>query len=147
MTPVLFLQDDSTVAWEPQYMPPGPEFVLLAFGNLPAAVISIVARPEAHIQNRKKLWDPIWFVLHETISFPLWFAIGVWVERGRVRLKKVMVGFLAGRFGFTAFLVVPGIMRLGSALEMLFWLCVSLYAIGIGLRCASRRVVNMVRVP
>src|SRR5580658_4099888 len=89
VTAGLSLQDDSGAAWDPQhidYAPPG-EVLFLSLGNLPAGIIASIAMPEAHVQTRRKLWDPIWFLILEATSFPFWFVIGAWLESGRLRIK------------------------------------------------------------
>jgi hypothetical protein len=48
--------------------------------------------------TRAKLWDPIWFFFHETLSFLLWLGIGVSIDSGLIRIKKTMVAYFVTRF-------------------------------------------------
>jgi len=67
--PVLFLQE--TVTFAVRDIEPDHQFMFLTAGDLPAALVSMAARPRASIQTRKKLWDPTWFVIHENSR---WFS-------------------------------------------------------------------------
>ena len=67
---VFLFQESESIPFDPKFIVPPAEFLLLASGTLPAALVSGAVRPEAHIVTSAKLWDPIWFLIHETESGP-----------------------------------------------------------------------------
>jgi hypothetical protein len=75
LQPALF-QDGGTVRWDPPALPPPPRFALLMTGTLPAAAVSMSIRPEAWYITRRKLWNPVWLLIHEAVAIPFWFLIG-----------------------------------------------------------------------
>jgi hypothetical protein len=129
IAPAMLLQEDGGVAWDPIYVPPPPEFMLLASGSLPAGMVSMSLRPKAWWATRQRIWDPVWFLLHEALAVPLWFLIGWRIDLGRSQLKKLMLIFLLARWGFGAIDIVSGAARIGAALQCLFWLGVAVYTV------------------
>jgi hypothetical protein len=99
IAPAMLLQDDSGVGWDPIYTPPPPEFMLLATGSMPAGMVSMSLRPKAWRVTRHKLWDPVWFLLHESLAVPFWFLIGWRIDLGRSQLRKLMLFYLPARCG------------------------------------------------
>jgi len=140
MQPVLFVQESAPVTFDLRFVSPPPEFELLASGTLPAMLLSNTVRPEALILTRTKLWDPVWFLIHETASFLLWFAIGVALESGFLRIKKSMMAYLAARVGFGALLTVHGVAEIGWRVEVLSWLAFGVYASVVCLRWAFSKI-------
>jgi hypothetical protein len=138
--PVLLLQERGSVAFDPKFISPSAEFLLLASGTLPAMLVSGTVRPEAHIPTPKKLWDPVWFLIHEIVSFLLWFAVGVALESGLLRIRKLMAAYLAVRFGFAALLMVHGVADIGWRIEVLSWLAFGVYAIVVFLRWVFSKI-------
>jgi hypothetical protein len=124
------VQEGSTVSWDPATLPIPAHFVLLATGNMPAAWVSLTLRPEAHVQSRTKLWDPVWFLIHESISFPVWFLAGFWIDSARSPIKRVMQFYLAARAGFAALALVPGAARTAGTMQIAFWLGLAIIGIG-----------------
>ena len=104
------------------YPPPGP-FLLLASGSITAGIFSSWIRPEAPRQIRHKLWDPIWFGIHEAIALPLWFIFG-WAMPG-----KAMRRYLAARAGFTVIGISWGGWSLFIFLQTVFWICLVCYGV------------------
>jgi hypothetical protein len=125
--PIVFLQE--TVTFDVRDIEPDPVFLFLISGNVPAALVSASARPHAHLQTRAKLWDPIWFAIHESISFLVWWLIGMLLDLGRFHLKKTILGFLAARLVVVRLLVWSWVTRLAGVLEIIFWLVLAIYAI------------------
>ena len=62
---------EGTVMWDPRYFwwRPPQDFVFLVAGTLPVGLISGVVRPRAILQDCDRLWDPLWFSIHEGIAF------------------------------------------------------------------------------
>ena len=89
----LLFQESGSVAFDPEFFEPPAEFLLLASGTVPAMLVSGAVRPKAHILTPAKLWDPIWFLIHESVSFLLWFGIGVSIDSGVMRIKKTMMAY------------------------------------------------------
>lgn len=137
--PVLFFQEGGSVTFDPRFIDPPAEFLLLASGTLPAMLISGVVRPEAHILTPSKLWDPVWFSVHEIVSFGVWFVVGVLLDSGLLRITRLMAAYLAVRFGFAVLLTVHGVAQIGWRIEVLAWLAFGVYAIVVGLRWALTR--------
>jgi hypothetical protein len=73
-------------------------------------------------------WDPIWFLLQETLAFPCWYLIGIWADKRR-RLGRVMVAILAARL----LIAVSGFYDVGWRFEELFWLGFGLWSLGVGI--------------
>jgi hypothetical protein len=126
--PVLLLQD-KVVAFDVRESSPDGVFLFLTAGDLLAGSCSIAARPRAHLQTRGKLWDPVWFVIHEALSFAFWFWIGFLLDIGRLQLKTVMLVFLAARLFCLPFLNRFWLARAAGNLEVWFWLILGLCAI------------------
>src|SRR5579884_2781952 len=97
-------------------------------------LVSAAVRPEAHIITPSKLWDPVWFTLHETVSFLLWFGIGIAIDSGLTRIRKAMLAYLGIRFAFAVVLTLSPVAGVGWRVEVLFWLAFVVYAIIICLR-------------
>src|SRR5437868_2213487 len=72
--PILFLHEGVSFTVELQWSPPD-DLIFLASGDLPAMLISDALRPKAYIVTRSKLWDRSWFLIHEALSFSLWFTV------------------------------------------------------------------------
>lgn len=126
--PALFLQE-TAVSFDVRSIEPDPVFLFLIAGNMPAAIVSASARPHANLQTRKKLWDPTWFLIHESMSFVVWWLIGMQLDLGRFHLKKTTAGFLATRLVFVPLLVWSWVARLAEVIEIIFWLILAIYAI------------------
>lgn len=121
-------QDDGGVTWEPTHIDaPIPGFFqLLAFGNVPAAVISMSIRREAWYQYRTKLWDPVWFAIHEAISFPIWWLLGALAEASSRGFRRMLTYFIFGRIALAIFGIWQPYANLG-ALEFLYWFALSVF--------------------
>jgi hypothetical protein len=129
LIPVFMLQESGAPGWDFRHDVPIPdEYALIGFGNLPAMIASSNARPSAYIQTRTHLWDPWWFLIQESVSFPIWFGIGVVAELATQRLRTILWWYLVCRGVFAVFATVSFIARLGSLLEALFWLGLVVYA-------------------
>ena len=114
------LQDGSGVGWNPRYIdyyPPPGEFLFLSAGNLPAGIIALAVKPDAEFQTMKNLWDPIWSLILESLSFSVWFLAGGWLDSGRLRIKKIMVAYLAARLGYAVLLPLSGAARAVQSLR------------------------------
>jgi hypothetical protein len=136
----LFFQGEGSVAFEPKFFSPQPEFLFLTSGNLPALLVSLAVRPEALGLTPAKPWDPVWFSIHEAVSSLFWFAVGVLLDRRLRRIGKLMVAYLMVRFGFAAFLLVHGVADIGWRVEVLAWWAFVVYGIVVALRwILSRR--------
>ena len=136
VAPVLFFQEDGSITFEPKFMSPPEEFLLLTSGTLPATFVSGTLRPEAHILTPTKPWDRIWFLIHEAVSFLIWFVIGVSLDTGLLRLRKPVIVYLATRFGFAVFLSAHGVAAIGWRIEVVSWLTFGVYLIVVCLRWA-----------
>jgi len=121
--------DPSSVHWEPDQ-----RFTLILTGTLPAGIVSASLRPEAGWQTRHRLWDPVWFLVHEAVSIPFWFLMGVWLDAGRSRLGRTMLAYLVGRIAL-GLLAIPVAGNWWSA-QVLFWLGLAAY----GALWGSRRL-------
>jgi hypothetical protein len=135
--PALFLQESSSIGWDPKTDPSG-QFMLLLTGNVPAGLISEALRPQAGMVSRERRWDPVWFLLHEAFAFSCWYLIGAWIDAGRFSLRKIMSGYLALRF----LMAFTGVYDAGWRIQVLFWLSLTLWLVGLGssylLRAGSR---------
>jgi hypothetical protein len=109
--------------------------LLITTGNLPAGLIASFVRPNAGYVGRRQPWDPIWFLLHESLSFPFWYFIGAWIEAGRVRLGKTMVAYVAVRL----LLALSGFYEVGWRTQMLFWMGLAFWLTVLGLS----RLINV----
>jgi hypothetical protein len=138
-----YAQSES-IGWSPSrlscYREPDPRFALILTGTLPAGIVSVSVRPEAGWQTRHRLWDPIWFVLHEAVAIPLWFLIGTWIDSGRSGLVRLMGSYLAGRIAL-ALLAIAIPWNGGVSLQILFWLGLAAY----GALRASRGLLRSAR--
>src|ERR1700675_2033945 len=92
---VAFFQEGGSVHFEPRFDSTPEEFYFLAAGNLPVMLVSSTLRPEGSIVDSTKRWDPAWFSIHEGVSFAFWFGIGALFDAGVLRIRKLMVGYLA----------------------------------------------------
>jgi hypothetical protein len=140
LMPVLLFQEAGQPAWNPKFSSPPPEFLLLAAGNVPAMLVSVELRPEAAIVTFEKPWDPVWFLIHETMCFLIWFAIGVSLDSGLLRLVKTMVAYLGMRFGLAVFLEARGVAYAGGHLEVLLWSGFGVYALIVCLRWVLSKI-------
>jgi hypothetical protein len=143
LEPVLFLQENGSVTFDPRSLPPPAEFLVLSSGTLPALLLSGAIRPEAQLLTPKKLWDPIWFVIHEAVSFLFWFGIGLAVESGFFRAKKSILVYLGLRSCFAAFLIVHGVANFAWRLQVLAWLAFGIYVTVIGLRWTLSKISSL----
>jgi hypothetical protein len=119
---------NESIGWEPtpHRSLPDPRFDLIRTGTLPAGMVSSSIRPEAGWQTRHRLWDPIWFAIHEAAAIPFWFIIGVWLDTGRSGLGRLMQAYLAGRAALAVVATaIPG--NCWAALQVLFWLGLGVY--------------------
>jgi hypothetical protein len=119
--------------------PPEPRFALILSGTLPAGIVSGSLRPEAGWQTRHRLWDPIWFLIHQAVAIPFWFLMGAWIDGGRSRLGGTMQAYLVGRIAL-ALLAMLG-SGIGWKLQVLFWLALTVY----GAPMASRWLLRGAR--
>jgi len=121
-----FAQSES-IGWAPTTHcgPLEPRFELIRTGTLPAGIVSGTVRPEAGWQTRHRLWDPVWFLIHEAVAIPFWFLIGAWLDTGRSRLAGTMQGYLVGRAAL-ALLAIAAPANWWSA-QVLFWLGLGTY--------------------
>ncbi|MGC9971383.1 MAG: hypothetical protein ABSE56_12425 [Bryobacteraceae bacterium] len=135
--------EDGGVGWDPKYMWVAPrwDFRLLASGTAPAGLISLAIRPRADWQNCSRLWDPVWFAIHEAIALLFWFLIGAGLDRPRAPLRK-MVGVYLGFRIASVFLCWTRWAPLGTYIQALFWLTFSVCA----LVYACRRLLPRIRV-
>jgi hypothetical protein len=143
--PVLLLQESGTVGWDPRTLPPPPESIFLVSGTLPAGLVSTSIRTEAHIQTRGRLWDPIWFLIHEATAFLFWFALGIWLDWGHPRLGEVMLTYLAIRFALGLSNLALGIAEVGWRIQFLFWLGFTLLAIVLALHWLVRLSLHVLK--
>jgi hypothetical protein len=104
-------------------------------------ILALSLRPEALPDRiRGPLWDPPWFLIQESISFPLWFAVGVYLDSHSRRLMRTVQLFLAIRCLFAVLILVPGVARLGSLVEALFWFAAGIFAIVVAIGWAHRQL-------
>lgn len=118
-----------------------PKFVLLATGNWPAGAVAMSLRPRAYKSRSGHLWDPIWLLIHEAIAIPFWFLIGMWVDKGRPQLGKLMLIYLLARCVFGALDAAYGLPQVGILVQMFFWFWLTWSLISHGVR----RILQMVR--
>lgn len=127
LTFALFLQENS-IEFDPRpSSPPGP-FSLIMTGNLPAGVLSGVLRPEAGFIRARQRWDPLWFLIHESLSLSFWYLIGAWIDRGHVRFAVVMIIY----FGLRLLLALSGSGEVGWKSQTVFWMGLLLWLVGVG---------------
>jgi len=138
--PVLF-QDGDAVRWDPRPLPPPPRFALLMAGTLPAAAVSMSVRPEAWYVTRRRLYDPVWLLIHECVAIPFWFLIGFEIDGGDSRLRKPMLWYLVGRGGLVPLVLGPGAApNFGILLQFLFWIGFSIYGFGCLIQWIGRKL-------
>jgi hypothetical protein len=135
--PVL-LQEGGGPVFHDVYRHPPQEFGFMVLGTLPVGIVSIAIRPQAVSQSARQGWDPIWFLVHQGLSFPWWLLIGVLVDTGRWPLKKLMTSYLIARVSFATLILVPGIARLGTLAELLFWFGLGSWAAVAAIRAVLR---------
>ena len=70
-------QEGEVITFDPISLPPASEFLLIASGTMPTALVSDLIRPHGYLSTPKRPLDPYWFPIHEAVSFPLWFLIGL----------------------------------------------------------------------
>jgi hypothetical protein len=138
VAPVL-LQEDGAPGWDFRYLPPSGAFLSMALGNIPASVISLSIRPDGEHQWRGHVWDPSWFLLHESIAAPIWFLFG-WAAGTGTIAPRPHVLFLGFRVLTATFCRSDTIARLAGIGGFLFWLCISGYLAFIGIRWLARRL-------
>jgi hypothetical protein len=134
------LLQDATVGWDPTYIPTPPKFVFLLSGTLPAGIVSMNVRPEAGWQRPGSLWDPVWLAIHETVAIPLWFLIGMWIDKGRSRLGKAMRFYLMGRGALVVLDAAFGIANFAVVIQGCFWIWLAGYGIVRGVQWMTRTV-------
>jgi hypothetical protein len=148
--PVLMLQESGAPGWDFRHDAPlVDEFVFITCGNVPAGIVSSSLRPGAlYARFRGALWDPKWFLIQELISFPIWFAFGAYLDSKRRRLKRIVQWFLATRGAFAAlFVFVPGVARLGSIAEGLFWIAAGIDTVVHGMGWIYRHLPGRGQLP
>jgi hypothetical protein len=120
---VAFAQEGA-VPWSPVYVcfAHSPDFDFLVTGTLPAGLISFAVRPEARWHNCARLWDPLWFSIHESIALLFWFLLGGWLDSPGAPLRKLLGGYLLLRFALIPLCWLPAWSEAGAPLQMLFWL-------------------------
>jgi hypothetical protein len=115
----------------------------LALGTLPAGLISFAVRPEAEVPYCRRLLDPVWFSIHESITLLFWFLVGWKLDSSAAWLRKLLGGYLILRFALVPLCWLPAWSAVGSRVEMLFWLVFFICALVQGawwlLRRFSRR--------
>jgi hypothetical protein len=123
----LFLQEG--IPFEPTNIRLSGPSLLITSGNLPAGIVSEFLRPphDRIVRSGQRL-DGVWFLLHESCAFVCWHFIGVWVDVGRMRLRWVMIGYLAMRL----LLALTGAYEVGMRIQVLFWFCFMFYLIFVG---------------
>lgn len=126
---MLFVQESAT-DWAPTYDMVAPGFTLLESGTLPAILVSGWVRPEAGVQRRGKLWDPVWFAIHEAVAISVWLVLGVVTDGAARDFQRVMWTYLASRAAFAPFTAVDELARLGTAIQGLVWVGLALFGIG-----------------
>jgi hypothetical protein len=131
---LIFVQESGTVEWDPRTTGPPGSFSVIMSGNLPAGLVSVFLRPEAGIVGGRRRWDPSWFLLHQAVSLPFWYSLGIWADAGNVRLGKVLLVYLVVRF----LVAVSGSYNVGWRVQILFWWSLILWAAGLGLHRLSR---------
>ncbi len=137
----VMLQEAGAPGWDFRHdAVPSAAFALLSCGNLPVAVVSLIARPHAGAQSRKRLWDPLWFLIHESLSGLLWFGIGFLVDRGSPRLATIMKAYLGARCLLTLLVTIAPDVRIGASLEVLFWAGLCLWGLTWSIRSAYRQL-------
>jgi hypothetical protein len=152
-TEVISQEDETAVGWDVRscWDCTDPRFTLLLSGTLPVGIISSYLRPQANWPMRQKLWDPIWFLIHESLAIPFWFLLGMWLDAGRSRLGSSMRRYLAARGIFAPAFLALRIPHLGTMLQALFWLGLGCYAalrsLQWLLRAARRRLIAIEPVP
>ena len=138
VVPVL-LQDDPSLEWVPMYDSVSEPFMVLSSGNLPAG--SDLIRPKASLATPSRRWDPVWFFLNETLSIGCWFLIGRWADDGHVRLGRILMVYAAARL----VIAVSGSYSVGWHIQVLFWLSLGLWSVGVVLSRAARAVLRLTR--
>jgi hypothetical protein len=143
--PVALLQEAGAPGWEFSHREPSPEFVFLDAGNPLATIVTSLTRPRAYIPTRKQPWDPFWFLIQESVSFPIWFLVGMWAERGHPRLQEWGKGYLIFRAFCVVLLTTAATAQIGSRLAIFFWLAVVLYVIAKFLGWTARNLIRLLR--
>lgn len=128
LQPVMLLQEDAAVEFDLTALPPPDEFLVIMSGNPAAGFVSSTVRPHGGVRSRRRPWDPIWFLLHEALSFPCWYLLGAWLDKGWPRLGFVMIMYLAIR----AAVAIAGFYEIGWRIQVLFWLGLTLYLLAFG---------------
>jgi hypothetical protein len=128
------------------YPRPPQKFGFLVVGTLPVGIVSIAIRPQAVSRSPRQGWDPIWFLVHQGLSFPWWLLIGAFIDSGRWPLGKLMASYLSARLFFGMLILVPGMARLGVLVELLFWFGLGVWAAVAGFLSAVRAALRVKRV-
>jgi hypothetical protein len=133
---------ESGVGWGPMSDGGAEEpwdFIFVLSGTLPAGLISHAARPEASLQDCARLWDPVWFSIHESIALLFWFLVGAWQESPTARLRELLAAYLWLRIALAPLCWLKGLSSLGSGVEVLFWLVFCICALVQGCPWLLRR--------
>ena len=134
MEPV-FYQEGGSVSFEPAFdAAESEEFLFITGGSLPATLVSSSARPNAYLVTRRKHWDPTLFLIHEAVAVPLWFAIGMLLDAGRLSIRNLMLAFLGLRIGLAALLWLRNVAEIGWRLEVIAWMAFLVYLVAIAVR-------------
>ena len=67
------------------------------------------------------------FLLNETLSIGCWFLIGRWADASHVRLGRILMVYAAARLA----IAVTGSYNVGWRVQVLFWLCLGLWSVGV----------------
>ncbi|HUA57997.1 MAG TPA: hypothetical protein VML19_04535 [Verrucomicrobiae bacterium] len=138
-----------SIGWDPEvYSTPDRHFALMLTGTLPAGVVSYAIRPEAGWQTNRRLWDPVWLLIHEAVAIPFWFLAGMWLDTGRSRLARLLRGYVLLR------VIVAALAMLLPAHnwwipQFLFWLGLAGYGLlralhGVMAMASGRRSLSFV---
>ncbi len=118
-----------SIGWDPQvYSTPDRHFALMLTGTLPAGIVSYAVRPEAGWQTHRRLWDPIWLLVHESVAIPFWFLLGMWLDTGRSKLVPAMRAYVLLRVVLAVMaMVLPT--HTWWIPQFLFWLTLAGYGL------------------
>lgn len=77
-----------------------------------------------------KLWDPVWFAIHEAVAMLVWLVLGMVTDAAGPSFQRVMWTYLASRATFGVFTALDEAVRLGILIQTFFWLGLVLFGIG-----------------